>query len=88
MCRRRGGGAGLPEGLAAARLSGVGSAGARLGACIICTDDAAAGAIRAKRRGAMLQIQTIVSQQMSAKEAMQQAQQNSLRALQRAGVKL
>jgi len=33
-------------------------------------------------------IQTIVSQQMSAKEAMQQAQQNSLRALQRAGVKL
>ena len=33
-------------------------------------------------------IQTIVSQQMSAKDAMQQAQQNSLRALQRAGVKL
>jgi len=33
-------------------------------------------------------IQTIVSQQMSAKEAMQRAQQNSLRALQRAGVKL
>jgi multiple sugar transport system substrate-binding protein len=33
-------------------------------------------------------IQTIVSQQMGAKEAMQQAQQNSLRALQRAGVKL
>ncbi|MBV9860645.1 MAG: extracellular solute-binding protein [Alphaproteobacteria bacterium] len=33
-------------------------------------------------------IQTIVSQQMGAKEAMQQAQQNALRALQRAGVKL
>lgn len=33
-------------------------------------------------------IQTIVSQQMSAKEAMGRAQQNSLRALKRAGVKL
>lgn len=33
-------------------------------------------------------IQTIVSQQMSGKEAMQRAQQNALRALQRAGVKL
>ncbi|HSU04348.1 MAG TPA: extracellular solute-binding protein [Acetobacteraceae bacterium] len=33
-------------------------------------------------------IQTIVSKQMGAKEAMQRAQQNALRALQRAGVKL
>jgi ABC-type glycerol-3-phosphate transport system substrate-binding protein len=33
-------------------------------------------------------VQSIVSNQMSAKEAMQRAQQNSVRALQRAGVKL
>ncbi|HEY6434358.1 MAG TPA: extracellular solute-binding protein [Acetobacteraceae bacterium] len=33
-------------------------------------------------------IQTIVSKQMSAKDAMQRAQQNSMKALQRAGVKL
>jgi len=33
-------------------------------------------------------IQTIVSQQMSAKQAMQRAQENALKALQRAGVKL
>jgi len=33
-------------------------------------------------------IQNIISQQMSAKEAMQRAQQNALRALQQAGIKL